>query len=214
MNLSVEMTDERLAVRRAVNAVAGARSLPAPWPELPAHVPTWATGDIAAWGVVELGELRQRLLSDRTRARDGVVYTPPEVVEFQVRAALGLQLPKLAAERRPLQRLLIHDPFCGPGIYLVHAARHLAGWLLDRARLEPTPANVRWLTAEALVNCVYGTDLDEVSVDLARAACWLEVGSARVPFTFLDDNIGCGDTFAGFLPPALEKRWPHERRCT
>jgi hypothetical protein len=204
-----EVPDERHAARAAVNAVAIAHGLPAPWSG-PARMPAWAAGaDLSAWGVVELGELRQHLLDDRQRQRDGVVYTPPELVEFQVRSRRAAHLPQLANEPRPLDHLLIHDPFCGPGIYLVHSARMVATWLLDRAGLEDTTANRRWLTAEAFVNCIFGTDLDPVSVDLARAACWLEVGSPKVPITFMDDNIAAGDTFAGYLPPALEKRWPH-----
>lgn len=193
------ITPDRHVARAAVNRIASARGLTPPWPNSDAALPDWLA-PTGAWGVVELGEMRQRLLDTRQRAKHGIVYTPPEVVDFQVRSALGLaDLDRAAGHSRPLEHIHIHDPFCGPGIFLLAAAWFVAKWY----RPTDPPA----VLPEVMTECIYGTDLDEVAIDLAKSVCWLEIDGTR-PITFMDDNIAVGDTFADFLPPKLAKRWP------
>lgn len=191
--------DERDVARAAVNHIAIARGLTPPWPDADMRLPEWLR-PTCAWGVVELGQMRQRLLSQRQREAHGVVYTPPEVVDWQVRAALGkADLDRVAHYPRPLEHIHIHDPFCGPGIFLLAAARYVAQWYGPRDPAAVLP--------EVMPECIYGTDLDAVAVDLAKSVCWLEIKGVR-PITFMDDNIGVGDTFANYLPPKLAMRWP------
>lgn len=199
--------DSRTVMRQLVNAVATARGLTPPW-DVPPATGLEPLGNPAGWGVVELGEMRAALLPARQRDAHGVIYTPPEVVGFQVRASLA-GLDRLAGRPRPLEHILIHDPFCGPGIFLIHAARHITAWCIAQA--DP-PADVpahltRAVTAQVMAETVYGTDLDETAVDIAKSMCWLEIDGIR-PVTFMDDNVIVGDTFAGDLPPKLAQRWP------
>lgn len=194
-----------------VNRIAAARNLPPPWPVTDVEVPNWlACADVSTWGVVELGNMRLRLADSRQRDKHGMVYTPPEIVAFQVRAALPqARLDRLAGEPRPLEHITIHDPFTGCGIYLVHAARHLTAWALRSAGAPPAvDARVRHaVAAQVFSECIYGSDLDEVAIDIAKSACWLEIDGCR-PITFMDDNIAVCDTFADQLPRGLAKRWP------
>lgn len=206
------MTSEREIARTVVNRVAVACGLPVPWPCSDAALPDWLQkADVSGWGVVELGEMRLALADTRQRELHGQVYTPVEVAEFMARSTFDSQLPKLADARRPLEHITVHDPFVGCGIYPIFVARHIARWCLDR--LGATPAeHAEWMgpvTATVLEDCVYGNDLDVVAVDIARAACWLEVGGDR-PITFMDANITVGDTFLNQLPPKLLARWPLE----
>jgi hypothetical protein len=97
------------------------------------------------------------------------------------------------------------DPACGAGIFLITAARRLAvvyAALLS-GRTDPPPAAVRFALPVVLQRCVFGTDLDPVAVEIARSACWLEVGGTR-PITWMDGNITAGDTLAGALPKPLQ----------
>lgn len=203
------LAHDQAGARMVINRIAETRGLPTPWPDIDVPLPEWlADADLSRWGVVELGEMRQRLLEPRRRAAHGVVYTPPEIVDFQVPAALqAADLDRLAGHPRPLRHITIHDPFCGPGIYLIHAARHITTWYLAQAGVTATPAMTRWATATVLTECIYGNDLDEAAIDIARGVCWLEIDGI-CPITFMDDNIAAGDTFANHLPPKLLKRWP------
>jgi hypothetical protein len=207
-------TMQRDVARTVVNRVAATRGLDAPWPETDTELPGWLDdADVTAWGVVELGDMRLRLAYPRQRDTHGMVYTPPEVVGFQVRAALPqARLDRLAGDPRPLEHITIHDPFVGCGIYLVHAARHLTAWALRCA--DALPEVDTWVrhavTAQVFSECLYGSDLDGIAIDIAKSVCWLEIGGTR-PITFMDDNLAVCDTFADQLPPGLAKRWPIDK---
>ncbi|MEV7014128.1 hypothetical protein [Streptosporangium sp. NPDC051022] len=202
--------DSRTVMRQLVNAVAAARGLTPPW-DVPPAVGLEPLGDLAGWGVVELGEARLGLASARQRDAHGMVYTPPEIVGFQVRSAMQVaRLDRLAGNPGALRHITIVDPACGPGIYVVHVARYLARWYAAQlAGAEPADWMVRMVLPLVMVECLYGIDLDEVAVDLARSVCWLEIGGVE-PITFMDDNIVVADTFAEDLPeraPKFTARW-------
>ncbi|MCA9720176.1 MAG: hypothetical protein KC468_36280, partial [Myxococcales bacterium] len=46
-------------------------------------------------------------------------------------------------------------------------------------------------------HCIYGVDLDPLAVELARVALWVETLDKRLPFTFLDHKLRCGDALVG-----------------
>ncbi|MER7213157.1 hypothetical protein ABT340_39355 [Streptosporangium sp. NPDC000239] len=203
--------DSRTVMRQLVNAVADARGLTPPW-DVPPATGLEPLGDLARWGVVELGEARLALASARQRDAHGMVYTPPEIVDFQVRSAMQVAgLDRLAGNPRALDHITIVDPACGPGIYIVHCARYLARWYAAQlAESEPADWMVKIVLPFVMVECLYGIDLDEVAVDLAKSVCWLEI-NGDAPITFMDDNIVIADTFADDLPRHARKlaaRWP------
>lgn len=202
--------DSRTVMRQLVNAVAAARGLTPPW-DVPPATGLGPLGNPAGWGVAELGEMRLALASARQRDAHGMVYTPPEVVGFQVRAAMRLaRLDRLAGEPGALRHITIVDPACGPGIYIIHVARYLARWYAAQlAGAEPADWMIRMVLPQVMTECLYGIDLDEVAVDLARSVCWLEARGGA-PITFMDDNIRVADTFAEDLPrkaPKFTARW-------
>jgi type I restriction-modification system DNA methylase subunit len=204
--------NDKDVMRTVVNRVAAARGLEPPWPGSDAELPEWLTNtDVSGWGVVELGEARIRLASKRMRDANGMVYTPPEVVDFMTRASMqAANLDRLAGNPMALNYITIVDPACGPGIYLIHGARYVARWYAAQlAGAEPADWMIRVVMPRVMTECFYGIDLDPVAIDLARAACWLEVDGA-LPFTFMDDNIVEADTFAEDLPrkaPKFSARW-------
>lgn len=59
---------------------------------------------------------------------------------------------------------------------------------------ERLEANVRRAVVE---HCLYGVDLDPLAVELARVALWVETLDKRLPFTFLDHKLRCGDALVG-----------------
>jgi hypothetical protein len=44
---------------------------------------------------------------------------------------------------------------------------------------------------------LYGVDIDPLAVELARVALWVETLDRRLPFTFLDHKLRCGDSLVG-----------------
>jgi len=205
----------RQIMRVAVNAVAAARGMPAPWPmDIPGDTAERVVklladlADLSQWGAAELGELREQLLATEDRSASGVWYTPAEVARPLTHAALG-EITDLHLDDDPVDVLNVSvlDPACGCGVFLIAAARILASAYVGLlyGTQDPAPLTVQAVMADVMRCCVYGIDTDPVAVDLAKAMCWLET-SGFAPIDWLDDNIVVGNALAGDIPPALTGR--------
>lgn len=124
-----------------------------------------------------------------------------------------------------LLSLKVCDPAMGSGSFLVAALRVLTeavvkslhvheriervngrstvqcGLLPEADRSLPTDGFEERLEAivrRAVVeHCLYGVDRDPLAVELARVALWVETLDRRLPFTFLDHKLRCGDALVG-----------------
>ncbi|WP_437674787.1 Eco57I restriction-modification methylase domain-containing protein [Sorangium sp. So ce131] len=140
------------------------------------------------------------------RRRAGSYYTPREIARRVVERALS---PLLERGGRPplpgeILALAVCDPAMGSGAFLVEACRQLAAHLAaswERAGATPllAPGEPPLCRAMALVaeRCLHGVDLDPLAVDLARLSLWLVVQDERLPLSFLDRKLLCGDSLLG-----------------
>jgi len=53
------------------------------------------------------------------------------------------------------------------------------------------------LKRHVVERCIYGVDFDPLAVELARMALWIETMDQRLPFSFLDHKIKCGNSLVG-----------------
>ena len=130
----------------------------------------------------------------------GVYYTPPELVDFIVRSAVG------RAARRRGDAIRVLDPACGSGAILVGAYN----FLLKRAGRRLTLAQRQTILLEG----VFGVDIDPEAVEVAKLALLLKMledtaataGEAaacrRKTLAALAANIKCGNALVGpdFFP--------------
>lgn len=78
----------------------------------------------------------------------------------------------------------------------------LLAWLPSRVP-EGGAAGLSQRRAEALcrrlvaVHCLYGVDKNQLAVELAKLALWLESYAEGMPLTFLDHRLLCGDSLTG-----------------
>lgn len=209
---------QRAIARTAVNQVATGRGLAAPWPVEKVKFPDWLAPD-PAWGVEELGAMREELLPSEDRLKGGVYFTPLAAAEAMIELAVVPQLDRLSDHPDPGNVLQISavDPACGVGVFLIAAARRINACYTTRVAaaigVESTPVLALQLMPEVLAECIYGVDIDPVAVDLAKSVLWLETRGA-IPIDALDDNIICGNVLDGphVSPPALDRR--HGRPST
>jgi hypothetical protein len=218
-----------LTVRSLIDRLAVARGLKAPLEDdrvPPAEAALDDLGPLDGWHVPDLGEVHQRLLElTPHRAEDGTVsarrdslgrrdaqgswYTPPEVAQAMCRLAIGPQLDHLDQHPDPgnLLQVLAIDPACGAGVFLIEAARLIAGRLAERVSgISPAPPeHLRHALPVVMRECVFGIDIDPVAVDLAKTALWLEV-DGREPFAFMDRNVIVGNPLDLEQPPAFTER--------
>jgi hypothetical protein len=217
-------------IRSLLDRLAAAKGLPPTGLKYPANAAAETAldtmGRLEGWHVLDIGEIHQRLLElTPSRREDGCVtahrkslgkradlgawYTPPEIAEAMCRLSIGPHLDRLAQDSHPgaMFDVLAIDPACGAGVFLVEAARLIAGRIAARVSgAGPAPRNhVRAALPVVMKECVFGVDIDPVAVDMAKTALWLEI-EGRAPFTFMDRNIVVGDALQLDQPPAYTER--------
>jgi hypothetical protein len=195
------------------NAVGAAKAPPRPVPVTAERVVEETTARHGPAGVnaYTLSAVYEQLMDPGLRRHNGFYWTPEEVAGFMCRVALeqGVNMVE-PGEPSEIFRICAFDPCCGCGPFLVEGARVLARIYAQRLiRAEPTPELVQEVLPRVVLRCIFGQDIDPIGVELARVAVCIETGG-RLPPSVLEQNISQGNTLAGDLPPALEKRWgPH-----
>ncbi|MFT8718712.1 Eco57I restriction-modification methylase domain-containing protein [Acetobacter sp.] len=167
---------------------------------------------------------RASLNKENKRKRDGVYYTPEWVVERVVDETVGRrladlkstcgwpsekqnQLPSLAAidsYEQQLRNILIVDPACGSGAFLITTLAYLLNeWeILQDLRRQHGQINVRddWNDAairDILRRNLYGVDINPASVEITKLALWLHTARSNKPLSSLDDHIRDGNSLIG-----------------
>lgn len=170
-------------------------------------------------------ELVNRLGNDRKKT--GSYYTPSSLIETLLDSTLdpviddaqkrGEQRASAMGEPDPaesivaeLLSLTVCDPACGSGHFLVAAARRIAKRVaaVRERNPEPTLDAVRHALHEVIARCVYGVDLNEMAVDLAKVSLWLEALEPGKPLGFLDAHIKHGNGLIGATPVLLRDGIP------
>ncbi|MDT0468167.1 Eco57I restriction-modification methylase domain-containing protein [Streptomyces gibsoniae] len=118
---------------------------------------------------------------------------------------------------RPASELLalkILDPAMGSGAFLVSACRYLSERVVEAWDRDGVPETVAarlgaqledrdalLLEARRMVadRCLYGVDVDEMAVELAKLSLWLVTLAKGRPFNFVDHALRCGDSLIGCL---------------
>ncbi len=117
------------------------------------------------------------------RRRRGVYYTPRWVAEVVV---------ALTVPTSPPQCYRVVDPCCGSGTFLLSALRWLSGTSGSRSSLE------------ALHESVFGADVDERAVAIAKANLQMAVASPGARFADLSPNVQCLDALRELEPSTYD----------
>lgn len=161
-----------------------------------------------------------------TRKGAGTFYTRPQLTLPTVRRTLEPLLRNQDGSSKTPEEILslkVCDPAMGSGSFLVAALRvlteaviaslhhherliakdgselvHIDCALLPDADQDQSADGVAAIVRRAVVeHCLYGVDLDPLAVELARVSLWVETLDKRLPFTFLDHKLRCGDALTG-----------------
>ena len=126
--------------------------------------------------------------------------------------------------------LRVADIAMGSGAFLVAACRYLAGKLIEAwsatgnvdAQLllaePPVESGLALDVAadplvikarrEIIEHCLYGIDINEMAVEMAKLSLWLVSMDPHRPFTFLDDRLATGDSLLG-ITTIDQLEWMH-----
>lgn len=161
-------------------------------------------------GIIEDGSTK-----GNARKLSGSYYTDASLVQSLVKTALEPAIEvKLKAEEDLARKENREPDYCGAildfrmidagsgsGHFLLAGSRRLAE-VLSEKRLEKTGESAtaetyRKALRDVITNCIYGVDLNEMAVELARTALWLEGYEPGKPLSFLNHHIKQGNSIVG-----------------
>jgi hypothetical protein len=156
--------------------------------------------------------------SGNERKTSGSYYTPDSLVQCLLDSALD---PVIAERLKGLKgkeaedailNIKVCDPACGSGHFLIGAARRLARHLarIRTGESEPSPEDYQHALRDVISHCIYGVDINPMSVELCKVALWMEAMEPGKPLSFLDHHIQCGNSLLGTTPALLAKGIPDE----
>lgn len=125
---------------------------------------------------------------------------------------------QLKQYREWLLQLTICDPACGSGAFLNQALEFLMAehGYLDELEAQLFEGSIVFPDVEShiLENNIYGVDINEESVEIARLSLWLRTAKKGRKLTSLSSNIKCGNSLiddpkiAGDLAFNWQKQFP------
>lgn len=155
------------------------------------------------------------------RKTTGSYYTPSSLVECLLDSALDpvlddrlknfSKLGYKSADEAVLA-LKVCDPACGSGHFLIAAAQRIARRLalLRSKGDEPSVSELRHTLREVIGHCIYGVDINPMSVELCKVGLWLEAMEAGKPLSFLDHHVRCGNSLLGATPALITEGIPDD----
>lgn len=160
------------------------------------------------------------------RKATGSYYTPEYVVQYIVEETLDPLLEEIRedllardqwgrsggetnvaeafAER--VFELKILDPAMGSGHFLTNAIDHLARAIVEAQEKQADLAgeetvdeshDIHWARRQVAQQCIYGVDLNDMAVELAKVSLWLRTLAAEQPLAFLDHHLKTGNSLVG-----------------
>ena len=123
-------------------------------------------------------------------------------------------MEKLQAYREWLLGITICDPACGSGAFLNAALAFLINEhkLIDEMETKVTGGSIVFQNVEnsILENNLYGVDINEESVEIAKLALWLRTAKPHRKLNSLNNNIKCGNSLISDPSIAGEKAFDWE----
>lgn len=179
--------------------------------------------------------------SKTKRKKDGVFYTPKYITKYIVDNTIGnlceekkaeltitderfgqaskrsrKGIADLKAYRDWLLGLKICDPACGSGAFLNQALEFLIDEhrYLDEltAQYHKSPLVLSDIETHILEQNIYGVDINDESVEIAKLSLWLRTAQRGRKLTSLNNNIKCGNSLIDDSAIAGEKafNWKKE----
>ncbi|MBC8264793.1 MAG: hypothetical protein H8E47_11790 [Anaerolineales bacterium] len=151
----------------------------------------------------KLKELKAEFYEDHEIERQlaDLADTPPDIpAHRQIQQSLDDQFLHFVRER--VLDLKILDPAMGSGHFLVNATHAIANFIVEL--LNETPwenpgidTDVATWKRQVVERCIFGVDLNELAVELAKLCLWMTTTAKGKPLTFLDHHLRWGNSLVG-----------------
>lgn len=135
----------------------------------------------------------------KKRKEQGIYYTPSFIVDYIVKNALKPILDKCTSVN-DLKKIKILDPACGSGSFLIKALE-----LINEKYKEFNYPGNELTKIQILQENIYGVDLDEQAVEIARLNLLLSTLEEKRKLPKLDKNIKNGNSLISGTDEDLKK---------
>jgi len=164
---------------------------------------------------IETAGFELTVAAGHERKTTGSYYTPTSLITCLLNSALDPVIDAAAKKDDPEKAILnlkVCDPACGSGHFLVAAAHRIAKRLASVrcGEEEPSPEDTRKALRDVISHCIYGVDINPMSVELCKISLWLEAIEPGKPLSFIDHHIKCGNSLLGTTPALIHNGIPDE----
>lgn len=141
-----------------------------------------------------LGYLQKGKEDKDKRKKQGIYYTPSYIVDYIVRNTIGKKLDEYNnyAEK---QSIKILDPACGSGSFLINSFDYLDNYFRKLNNENITDQNIAAIRKYRILSeNVYGVDLDEQAIEIARLNLLLQAVVPNFKLPLLSKHIHIGNS--------------------
>lgn len=148
----------------------------------------------------KLEELCAELDDELKDIRDEVSYEPVKARKIQLQHEID-EITLNFINKRVLSISII-DSAMGSGHFLVNAAYQVSNFIVDilennHWENNEINADVIYWRRKVVENCIYGIDINYLSVLLARLSLWLISVTNDKALSFIDHHLKCGNSIVG-----------------
>ncbi len=164
----------------------------------------------------EAATFELEVASGHERKTTGSYYTPTSLINELLNSALEPVIDQTIKNtdnpEEAILNLKICDPASGSGHFLIAAAHRIAKRLaaIRTGEEEPAPEPYKTALRDVIGHCIYGVDINPMSVELCKVSLWLEALEPGKPLSFLDHHIKCGNSLLGTTPQLIKKGIPDD----
>lgn len=124
----------------------------------------------------------------------------PEAERTRLQRRVDAQLEEFV--RQQIMSLRVCDPAMGSGHFLVHIAHLITNftlWVLTRTPWTNESVNLApdYWRQQVVENSLYGVDVNQMAVELAKLSLWLATMQVGRPLSFLDHHLKWGNSLLG-----------------
>jgi methylase of polypeptide subunit release factors len=154
--------------------------------------------DFSRLSVHVIGEVYEKYLSKIQRSGQGIYYTPEHIIDYVVLNTVGSVLSKCKTIEE-LEKIKVLDPACGSGSFLI---RIFDEFLKNYKRFRDYTLFEFELRKKILVNNIYGVDLDDRAIEIAKLNLLVKALEGAAHFNIngrkilpnIKLNIRCGNS--------------------
>lgn len=149
---------------------------------------------------MKLKELKTELDEKLHEIRDELSYEPVKARRKQLQCEIDAKTVDFI--KKEILSISIVDSAMGSGHFLVNTAYQISNYIVEILESncwenDEINADVMYWRRKVVENCIYGIDINNLSVLLARLSLWLISMSNDKALSFLDHHLKCGNSLMG-----------------